>query len=374
MHGVPDAPAAEELLLHALEDEDVGVDGHAYRYDEAGDASGGQGDRDELEEGQHDGGVYGQGDGRHQAGQPVPKDEEETDQDEGDNARLDAALHGFCSQGRTDRLGGDKGDGNGQGTEVDVAHQGLSRLDGEAARDLGLAVGDLFPDDRGLDEDAVKEDADVVAGVIFGEGIEKDAAIVVHGETHDRLVSGRIELQAGLAHHGACKARRLEESQIGGILGLGSGRGCRFLRAREGLQVIGRGHAKFQVRSGADGLHSLVDVGDARKLDDELVGGFFRGKGGGLFGLDQRLGDAEDVDAPFDVVFQGRHGSGDVGRGELRDVGLIDEVGAAGEVQAQLERESGARGVGGVNKIADQSGDDDDIEGLGPVLKHIGLL
>ena len=63
--------ADPHLLLHPLEDQDVGVDRHADREDEAGDAGEGQRHRDEPEDRQHDERVVDQREARDDARQPV---------------------------------------------------------------------------------------------------------------------------------------------------------------------------------------------------------------------------------------------------------------------------------------------------------------
>jgi hypothetical protein len=74
----------------ALEDEDVGVDGHAHREDEAGQTRQRQGDRDEAEDRQDDDGVVDQRETRHRTGQSVMDEHEQEDEADADDAGQDA--------------------------------------------------------------------------------------------------------------------------------------------------------------------------------------------------------------------------------------------------------------------------------------------
>ena len=72
--------AEAQLLLHPLEDEDVGVDRHAHREDEAGDAGQGQRDRDEPEDREDDERVVDEREARDEARQPVVDEHEDDDE------------------------------------------------------------------------------------------------------------------------------------------------------------------------------------------------------------------------------------------------------------------------------------------------------
>ena len=78
--------AGPQLLLRPLEDQDVGVDRHADREDEAGDAGQGQGHRDEPEEGVHDERVVDERGVGQDARQPVVDEHEQEDQGDPDAA------------------------------------------------------------------------------------------------------------------------------------------------------------------------------------------------------------------------------------------------------------------------------------------------
>src|SRR5215203_2731100 len=73
------ALADPQLLLHALEDQDVGIDRHADREHEARDAGEGERDRDEPEQGVHHEGVDHERDARDDTRHPVVDDHEEHD-------------------------------------------------------------------------------------------------------------------------------------------------------------------------------------------------------------------------------------------------------------------------------------------------------
>jgi len=98
MHGVSHSPAAAKLFLHALEDEDVGVHGHADSDHETGDTGSCERDWQPLEDRKHEHGVDGQGTGRHEARQAVPDDEEQADDDESHDAGEDAAVNSFLAK------------------------------------------------------------------------------------------------------------------------------------------------------------------------------------------------------------------------------------------------------------------------------------
>ena len=79
--------ADPQLLLHPLEDQDVRVDRHADRQDEARDAGQGQGHRDEPEDRVDEQAVVDQREARHDARQPVVDDHEQDHEGDRDRRR-----------------------------------------------------------------------------------------------------------------------------------------------------------------------------------------------------------------------------------------------------------------------------------------------
>ncbi len=176
--------AAFLLLANSLEDQHVGVDAHADRQDQAGDA--GQGER--RSQGGHDGQREQQvqqqrhiGDG---AADRVVRQHEGGDDDQADDARTDALVEVVGADGRTDHPRGDglldQSGGQRAGVEL-VHHVGDLRL-AEAAGDDAPFVNAAFGDVGGRDGDVVQEDGQRAAGVLAGDAVEEVAALGVQGE------------------------------------------------------------------------------------------------------------------------------------------------------------------------------------------------
>ena len=131
--------ARPQLLLHPLEDEDVGVDRHADREDEAGDAGEGEGDRDEPEDRQHEHRVVDEREAGDDARQAVVDDHQHEHEADADEGGQDALAQEVVAQGRRDRLGRDLLDGERQRAVAQDGDQVVGLGRGEAA----AAPGDL---------------------------------------------------------------------------------------------------------------------------------------------------------------------------------------------------------------------------------------
>src|SRR3989344_712571 len=78
--------AFAKLFLRTLKDEHVRVHRHADRYDEPGDARGRERNRDDLDDREHEGEVLSEGKRGDDSREAVPRDHEERDDGEADDA------------------------------------------------------------------------------------------------------------------------------------------------------------------------------------------------------------------------------------------------------------------------------------------------
>ena len=147
--------ADAQLFLHPLEDQDVRVDGHADREDEAGDAGEGQRHRDEPEDRVDDERVVDEREARDEARQPVVEEHEGHDQGDADEAGQEALVEERLAERRRDLLARQLLDRERQRAELedgDEVVRLLGREPPDAAGDLDLAVRDRLVDDRCRDD------------------------------------------------------------------------------------------------------------------------------------------------------------------------------------------------------------------------------
>src|SRR5882672_2339550 len=95
-----DRAAGPHLFLESLEDQHVGVDRHADREDEAGDAGEGQRDRHRLEDREDCAGIEEESDAGQEARDAVVDDHEEDDDRQSEQSRGEAELHRLRAEGR----------------------------------------------------------------------------------------------------------------------------------------------------------------------------------------------------------------------------------------------------------------------------------
>ena len=260
--------ARPDLLLYSLEDDDVGVRRDADREDQAGDARQRQGDRDELDQGEEEGGVDEQPEPRDQAEEAVVEDQEEEDDDEAREAGLQPLVERLLAERRRDRRLADQRELDRQRADPQELGQVLGLGDREVARDLGPGaavdpVGVLLEvDDRPRLQLAVEHDREAVGEL--GRG---------------RLVGGRRGL-AACREVGVLAAQRdvaghlLERlapavGEVEGDVGLAGGRVRRLLGvldlvARQRRAVLE--HEELRV-----GRLALVDVGRRGVVDRRLL-------------------------------------------------------------------------------------------------------
>ena len=133
-----------QLLLHALEDQDVRVDRHADREHEAGDGGQGEGEAEGREDADHDDEVDDLGEGGVDARALVVEEHEDDDEDEADRDGQDARADRVLAEGGADRLGvdGRELDGKGRGAEDEGQVGGLLGAEAGHAHRVADGLGD----------------------------------------------------------------------------------------------------------------------------------------------------------------------------------------------------------------------------------------
>ncbi len=129
-----------------------------------------------------------------------------------------------------------------------------------------------------------------------------------------RFERGLIELERSPLEEAAGQASRDEQ--------LVNGRAC--LLGRSEILRSRSNELEVERRRLSDEGDSLLDVGNARKLDDEAM--IVGTDDTSLLHLNDRLRDAEEVDASFDDIGKGQHCAVNVRRVELGDVSPEDEM------------------------------------------------
>ncbi len=271
---------------------------------------------------------------RVEAGQPVIEQHEQRDQQQAAGRRHHAGADRIGAERRTDGALFEIGQVRRQRARAQLQRQVLRFLVREVAGDAAFIV-DARLDDRRRLHAVVEHDAELAADVGLREVAELARALLVQREAHRRtvvLVERRprvAQVASGDRRHAAhdviARARRLA--------------GRRFDRARKHLHV-GRHVAaecrarrvlvrerslldllQLELRRRSDDLLGAVDVGDAGQLHQDLIGG--------AVARDDRLGDAQLVDAALDRLQR-----------------LVDRVFAQLDDDVRLEREGVAAGAG----------------------------
>ena len=286
--------ALVDLLLHALEEDDVGVGRDADRDDQTGDARQGEVPTDRVAE-QDDQTVdepreRQQADPGLEAERPVVHGDEEHDEEKAERSGQEARPERLPAEGRGDGL-------DLRGLELDrqgagVQHEGeiLRLLLGEVAADVGgPRVDPLVADDVGRDlrrrlHLGVEDDADLAGGrarrvagerageVLPGLGrvalepeLDVPGAIVVDDR---RGAPDRVALQRRLVQLVLVAVYAGIGDGLVGVIGGGDRRG-----GESG--VAGGDHAlhppELELGRLADELQQLFGVPDARDLDQDVV-------------------------------------------------------------------------------------------------------
>ena len=166
LDGQREALASAELLLDALVDDDVGIDGHTHRQHDTRNTRKGQHgtERDKHAHQQED--VEEQGDIGHPTGRLVEQAHVEEHQDEGDHEREHTGVDRLLAQRRTyDRILDDLGR-SGDLTRVEHVGQVLGLLDRKVTRDRRLTLVDLAVHAGGRIDVTVENDGDALADVL----------------------------------------------------------------------------------------------------------------------------------------------------------------------------------------------------------------
>ena len=227
-----DGASGAQLLLHPFEDQDVGVDRHADGQDEARHARQRQGDRDQLEEGEREGGVDQQRQVRQDARQAVVDGHEDHHHGQADDAGHGALAQQVFAQRRADGAALDDLQGDGQRAVAQLDGQAIGAVLVEAAGDHTLALGDGGRDAGGRDQHLVQGDAQDVSNVRGGEVGKRLLAIIGQDKGDFEFIGGRVDRGGGVLQAGA-RHDRVEHKRRGGRGGRGGRRGTSF-RSRQG--------------------------------------------------------------------------------------------------------------------------------------------
>src|SRR4051794_1446458 len=242
------SPGAD-LLLDALEDDDVRVGRDADREDQARDARERHRDRDELDQRVEVDGVDEQRADRDDAEDPVEDQQEDRDDHEARDAGDEALVERLLAERRGDLRRGDQLQLDRQRAGLEQVRQALRGVDREAARDLRAvgavdAVGVLLEvDERDRDELVVEHDGEVLLGgprVLSGDVgvgaalgdrlrrlLERLAALVREAEGDDRLAGAAgavVELLLGVLDLLAAQRRVVAHEVVEVALPLGARR------------------------------------------------------------------------------------------------------------------------------------------------------
>ena len=290
-----------EFLADALEDQHVGVHGHADGQDDAGDAGQGQGGVEIGHDAHQDQHVQQQGQHRVDAGGPVVDQHEQHDQQQAAEGGHQPLADGIGAQRGADGPFLDVFQRRRQGARAQHQDDVVHLVDGEAAVDDAVAGDDVLDGGHALDA-VVEDDGERLADVGGGEPLELGGPLGIEGEADGRgavLVlgaAGALQVLAGndgggLQHVKALvQAARigLDDLQVLGQLAV-------VVLQRRFLGQEGAADHQVELQHGR-ALDQALDpfgVVDAGKIDQHLVAGQ-------PFLLDGGLGHAEFVDAVAD--------------------------------------------------------------------------
>ncbi len=326
LHG----PQAEgEFLADALEDEHVGVHGHADGQHNARDARQGQCGPERG----HAAHEQGQGAQEHSVGEhpgpAVAQGHDDHDRQRADEGGEDAAGDGSLPEGGAHRALFEHVDGRGEGAGTQGDGEVLRLFRGELAADAGRAPGDFFLNLGRAVDGAVNHDGQPLADVFARGRFKERGPARREGEADDGAVLV-VETRTGIGHVLAAEERRGVKGQphtalraflaLHGVVG------------HAGRQVALRHVVAYEVEGKIGGpfdeLHGPVDVGQTGKLDQDAVA---------LLLADVGFGHAELVDAAG-------NGAQDLIHGQF--AGLFDVGGGKGIRHAHRPVRAGERRTG----------------------------
>ena len=318
--------AGAQLLLHALEDEDVRVDGHTDRKHEGCDPGEVERDGDQLEHRHRQDRVNEQRHGGEEARHAVVEDHEQRHQQQPDLTGQHRALHRVLAERRVDLLLLQHRELHRQGARVEL-HDELARPRAAVDRGEGHPVDDApIEDHRSYDvrgqQFVVEEDRELLAHQTRGDLLRQDGALV-----------GPLELDHGVAERvgadervGAQEApgerRRLAVEHALGLHPL-AGRVTR----RPAAEVAAR-LAELEQGGAAEEIPRLVGV-ESRELDRDV---------GRALACHLGLGDAGGVDAAAQHAQRALDRVVDVALGLLGEGGLQQQARPALQVEAEPDR------------------------------------
>src|SRR3989338_7972772 len=173
------ARQAAQLFFGAFKDKHIRIHRQTDRNDKPCDAGGRERDRDDFDDREHKGKILGERDGGDEAGEPIPRDHEERNDDEANTAGDHARFDGGRSQGRPYRGTVLELNGHRERAKVQIAYQ-VARLGRrEIARDSRLPARNCFLNDRDRDWLTVEEDGERLSDIFAGYLLEKLSAFSI---------------------------------------------------------------------------------------------------------------------------------------------------------------------------------------------------
>ena len=295
----PDGLPCRHLVPHAGEDQHVRVDSHTQGEDHARNARQGHRHPYQVQDPYEQDPVNDESDTGYHAEQAIVGDHEDHDRDEADDAGEEGLVQGGLTEDGADAALAHRFEVDWQSTCVQHQHEVVDLGLGEAAGDLGIAVGDLIFDRGSGLHFPVEHDGEALGllgdriGVrhLLGDLVERCGAVRLEVHLDLGLVGARLESGRGALEHAPGHGRRGGDH----IPLVFAGRVVRGGRPVDdlsafgqlvdgcdlgGLEGIGRavvGGAEVldveELKDGrlADDRERLVRVLDARKLDADLV-------------------------------------------------------------------------------------------------------
>src|SRR3989338_206433 len=326
-HSLLDALAALELLACALEDKNVGINRHTDREDERSDAGCRERYRNEHKKREHDGDVHKERDRSERSGKAIPKNHKKYHGENADETGHNALRDGLPAERRRYRLRLDELYGYRQRAVVEITRELFCTLRREIAGDDGSTIGNRILNDRRRDHGAIEKDRHGVADIILGDIGENFGAFRIKFQNDNRLIQTGLPLKLQLRTFQMLASNRgrlevLIERRSGNV---------RWNSLNACLH-----EAKLQYRCLSNKADCLLRVGHARQLHQKTL---LRGPrhAAALLGFHQWFGDTKRIDAPLDGVAQRCHRIRHIGARNIRDIGAIDELGSAGEIESELE-------------------------------------
>src|SRR5579883_1853360 len=276
-----DRAAEMRFLADALVDQHVGIDGHADREDDAGNAGQGQRRAEQGHRGEDEEDMHAQREIGEDAEDAVGRQHVDDDQRAADHRGAFSGVDRILAEAGADGALFDHGQLRRQRAGAQQHGEVVGLLDREIAGDLARAAGDRPQDARRRNHLAVEHDGERPADILAGHLAEALAAAQIETEIDvwlAVLVEARLRVDQVLALHHHPFFDRDRRAAI--LL-------RQFLDLVRRLAGLGD-EAEFQLGGGAENLLEPGRVLQARHLYQDAVGAFL---------LDVRLGRAERVDA-----------------------------------------------------------------------------